>query len=95
MRAVKGNKEYVIEEAQKKSYQDAGFDIYSNNGNIIAYGRGKTVPYEDYAALKAENEQYKARIAELEEAAKEPIQESAEQSVAANKAKKAGQKAGE
>ena len=27
MRAVKGNKEYTIDESQQKSYQDAGFDI--------------------------------------------------------------------
>ena len=27
MRAVKGNREYTIDETQKKGYQDSGFDI--------------------------------------------------------------------
>lgn len=75
MKAVKRNKEYTIDEKQKKSYQEAGFDIYDNNGEKIAYGRGKTVPYADYVALaesaaaaKADNERLKARVAELEKA---------------------------
>lgn len=48
MRAVKGNREYTIDETQKKGYQDSGFDILGDDGNVIAYGRGKTVPYDDY-----------------------------------------------
>lgn len=60
MRASKGNKEYVIVESQQKSYQDSGFDILDDDGDIIAYGRGKTVPYGDYAALKEELEVLKA-----------------------------------
>lgn len=63
MKAVKGNKEYTINEASQKSYQDMGFDIFDEDGEVIAYGRGKTVPYGDYMALKAENEQLRARIA--------------------------------
>jgi ABC-type molybdate transport system substrate-binding protein len=59
MRASKGNKEYVIVESQQKSYQDSGFDIIDDDGDIIAYGRGKTVPYGDYAALKEEFEELK------------------------------------
>ncbi len=60
MKAAKGNKEYVIDESQQKSYQDSGFDIIDDDGDIIAYGRGKTVPYGDYAALKEELEALKA-----------------------------------
>lgn len=52
MKAVKGNKEYSIGESQQKGYQDAGFDIYDDGGALIAYGRGKTVPYGDYVALE-------------------------------------------
>ena len=48
MKAVKGNKEYIIDESQKKAYQDTGFDIMGDDGEMIAYGRGKTVPYEDH-----------------------------------------------
>ena len=73
MKALKGNKEYIIDEKQKKAYLEAGFDIKDDDGKVIAYGRGKTVPYADHAALKAENEALKAenealkaRNAELE-----------------------------
>lgn len=76
MKAVKGNKEYSIDGSQQKGYQDAGFDIYDDDGERIAYGRGKTVPYADYAALaertkatEAENECLKERVAELEASA--------------------------
>ena len=48
MRAVKENKEYTIDEAQQKSYQDGGYDILDEKGNITDYGRGKTVPFEDH-----------------------------------------------
>lgn len=60
MRAVKGNREYIIEEAQKKGYQDSGFDILDDDGKVIAYGRGKTVPYEEYAAVRKELDELKA-----------------------------------
>ncbi len=55
MRATKGNKEYAISEAQKKTYQDTGFDILDDDGSVISYGRGKSVPYEEYDALRKEN----------------------------------------
>ncbi len=83
MKATKGNKEYTITATEKKAFQDRGFDILDDAGNVIAYGRGKIVPYGDYAALKEENAALKARVAELEsrEAEKE----------AAKKTKKAGE----
>ena len=73
MKAVKGNKQYTIEESQKKAYEDAGFDIYDDTGEQIAWGRGRSVPYEDHmravheimdlqalaAARYAENEELK------------------------------------
>lgn len=60
MKATKGNKAYTITEKEKKRYTDAGYDIMDDTGKIIAYGRGKTVPYEQYEELKAENETLKA-----------------------------------
>lgn len=73
MKAVKRNKEYMIDEKQKKAYQDAGFDIYDDTGKKVAYGRGKTIPYADYAALEeraktaeAEIECLKRKIADME-----------------------------
>lgn len=64
MRAVKGNKEYTIDESQKKSYQDAGFDIVDNIGTVIAYGRGKTVSYDDYVRAVKEIERLQGLSAE-------------------------------
>lgn len=66
MKAVKGNKEYIIDETQKKSYQDMGYDIIGETGAVVAYGRGKTVPYGDYMTLKAENEELKGQVEKLE-----------------------------
>lgn len=60
MRAVKGNKEYTIDEGAKAAYQAEGYDILGDDGKVIAYGRGKTVPYEQYMALKEELEVLKA-----------------------------------
>ncbi len=55
MKATKGNKTYTIAEQDKKRYQDAGFDIQDDTGKVIAYGKGKTVSYEAFAKLEAEN----------------------------------------
>lgn len=68
MKAVKGNKVYLVDETNKKDYQDRGFDILDEDGKVMAYGRGKTVPYGDYVALEDENKALKVKIAELETA---------------------------
>lgn len=65
MKAAKGNKEYTIDESQMKAYQDQGFDIKDDGGKVIVYGRGKTVPYGDYMALKEELEELKANSGEM------------------------------
>lgn len=70
MRAVKGNKVYTIEEGQKSHYRDAGFDIVGDDGEIISYGKGKTVPYDEYEALKTEIEALKEKLSESEETPK-------------------------
>lgn len=74
MRAIKANKVYQIDETQKKSYQDMGYDIQDDNGKVVAYGRGKTVPYGDYMAVKEENDKLKTMVAELKAAAVEPTE---------------------
>lgn len=53
MKALKDNKEYTIDETQKTHYIALGYDIRDEEGNVIAYGQGKTVPYEKYAELEA------------------------------------------
>ena len=65
MKAIKGNKVYTITETEKKMYQDAGFDIKDDNGNIVAYGRGKSVPYVQYMEIMKENAALKKKVASL------------------------------
>lgn len=63
MRAKKENKVYDINEAQKQSYLDQGFDIYDNDGNVMEYSALKKISYNEHvkkvSALKAEIEQLK------------------------------------
>ena len=77
MTAEKENKVYTITEEQKATYLAEGFDIRDDEGNIIAYGAGKTVTYEDYMKLMKENEELRAKIDELETQEKEPAVEPA------------------
>lgn len=104
MKATKGNKEYSIDESQQRAYQDQGFDIKEDDGSVIAYGRGKMVPYGDYMALKKELEDLKAIIAghgdssgENLEENPEPTEENPEKEPdkEVRKGKSATQKAGE
>ena len=64
MKAVKANKEYMIDESQQKGYQDMGFDIVDDAGNTVAYGRGKTVPYEEHMKAVKEIERLRSLVAE-------------------------------
>ena len=91
MRATKGNKEYTIDEMQKKFYQDSGFDILNDDGEVIAYGRGKTVPYEDHMQAVREEERLQKLCANLQEE-KSDLQKELETLKAEKKpAKKAGE----
>ena len=76
MKAVKGNKVYTIDETQKKFYEESGYDILDEEGCVIAYGKGKTVPFGEFIALKqrgeeleAENETLKKQLEDLQKAA--------------------------
>lgn len=89
MKAVKGNKEYMIDESQQKGYQDSGFDILDDAGIVIAYGRGKTVPFSDYVKAVEEIERLHKRIAVLEaekEIPKEEIPKEPEKKAGTKKA---------
>ena len=66
MKAVKGNKEYTIEQSQQKFYQDSGYDIKNDSGEIVAYGKGKTVPYGDHAKAVEEIGRLQDELARLE-----------------------------
>lgn len=65
MKAVKENKEYTIEESQQGFYLAQGFDIYGDDGELLETAHGKTVPYDEYAALQ---EKLEALEAELQKA---------------------------
>ena len=62
MKAVLGNKEYLIDESQKKHYVDRGYDIRDEDDVVIAYGRRKTVPYDEYVKVASENSELKERF---------------------------------
>lgn len=66
--AVKGNREIPINnEAEKDALVKQGYDIVDENGNLIVAGRGKTVSYEQFSAVQAENEALKKEFAALKD----------------------------
>ena len=56
MTAEKDNKVYTIDESTKDRYAAEGYDIRDDDGKVIAYGKGKTVPYEKYQRVLQELE---------------------------------------
>lgn len=95
MRAVKGNKEYMIDESQQKFYQDGGFDILGDDGSIVAYGRGKTVTYDEYVKAVKEIERLQGVAAERYEEIEALKAEMAAFKAAKQEQKASGKKAGE
>lgn len=65
MKAKKSNKCYSIEKREVNSFQSQGYDIYDDNGNLVAYGTGKTISADKYFKLQKENEELKAEIKSL------------------------------
>lgn len=68
MVAEKGNKVYIIDETSQKKYQQEGFDIKDNSGNIILYGKGKTVSMDEHIIALKEIGQLREKLAELQQA---------------------------
>lgn len=64
LRAKKANKVLTIDEAEEKTYQTLGYDIYTVDSKgkeeLKAHGAGKTVPIAKYEALEKELEELKA-----------------------------------
>ena len=89
MTAEKENKVYTITEEQKATYLAEGFDIRDDEGNIIAYGAGKTVAYEDYMKLMKENAALKEELDKLRVSNTSEEQLTAETSAKAASKKKA------
>jgi cell division protein FtsB len=70
MLAIKENRQYTITEVDVQSFVSDGYDVYDDNGNLVAYGVGKTVPFDKYAKLMAQNEKLQDEIIELREQVK-------------------------
>lgn len=64
MFAVKDNVEYSITETDKKSFIEAGYDIYDENGKKIAEGANKKVSAKQYSDLKKQYDDLNKSIAE-------------------------------
>ena len=69
MKAIKENRVYTITDAEMSSFQKEGYDIYSDDGEVIAYGMGKSVPFEKYAKLMEQVEALQEEIIALKESA--------------------------
>lgn len=59
LKAIKGNREYKVDETSAESYVKEGFDIYED-GKKIKSGKGKTVSWDEYDKLKKELEEIKS-----------------------------------
>ena len=70
MVAIKENRQYTINETDVQSFAKEGYDVYDDNGNIVAYGVGKSVPYEKYMRLMEQVEALQEEIIELREQVK-------------------------
>lgn len=71
MKAIKENRVYTITDAEKDAFQKEGYDIYSDDGEVIAYGVGKSVPFEKYVELMKQVEELKEEIASMSASKKE------------------------
>ena len=64
MLAIKDNKEYTVNEIDKKRYLEDGFDIYNEKGEVVEYSPKKMIRFVDH--LK-KIEVLNGKIEELEE----------------------------
>ena len=67
MIAIKENREFTITEADVSSFTAEGYDVYDDSGNLVAYGKGKTVTFDKYMKLVEANEKLQEDIIDLKE----------------------------
>lgn len=60
MKAIKNNKVYTVNEITKAQYLSQGYDIYDDNGKLLDKSPTATVPYSEYAEVKAELDKLKS-----------------------------------
>lgn len=71
MKARKENKVYTIDKTNKEKFLKDGYDIYDDDGKLIANAKNKTVPYEEYEKVVKELAEVKALL-EKKTKGKEP-----------------------
>lgn len=64
MKARKENKVYTIDKTNKEKFLKDGYDIYDDDGRLIANAKNKTVPYEEYEKVVKELAEVKALLEE-------------------------------
>ena len=79
MQAVKMNRVYTITEAEVDSFQKQGYDILDDNGKVVAYGAGKTVPFGEYMKVVEELEALKKKSTKPKTEKKESKEEKSEE----------------
>ena len=67
MLAVKENREYTINDTDVQSFANEGYDVFDDNGNLIAYGKGKSVSFDTYIKVVEQTEKLQDEIIELRE----------------------------
>jgi len=67
MIAIKDNMEFTITEVDVQSMANDGYDVYDDNGNVVAYAKGKTVPFEKYIKQVEVTEKLENEIIDLRE----------------------------
>ena len=67
MKAKKNNKAYTIQPSEVNSFKSQGYDIYDDNGKLVAFGAGKTISADKYYEILRENEKLKEQIALMAE----------------------------
>ena len=67
MLAVKENREYTINDTDVQRFANEGYDVFDDNGNLIAYGKGKSVSFDKYMKVVEQTEKLQDEIIELRE----------------------------
>lgn len=70
MIAIKDNRQYTINETDAQNFAKDGFDVYDNDGNLVAYGVGKMVSYPKYMKALEQIEKLQNEIVDLKETIK-------------------------
>lgn len=69
--AMKGNRQYKIEEDEKQKFIDRGYKIAELKDNKLVFEEVETEESKEIAKLKAENKALKAELKTLKESKKE------------------------